>query len=385
MRNIVEKNEDIQFLRAVAILITLVAHIGVLTKVVDLEPLHQYFEYWGGVDLFFCISGFVITRSLLRGYKENYRQSEKIIALYQFWIKRAFRIIPSAWLWLLIAVSVSAGMNLDVRETTTEVYRQALIAFFNLFNFMHPNCMQSDGWHCQLVGVYWSLSLEEQFYILFPAIFFFVKHRRICIAIGALLVVLFFQHRPWPDLGWSLRVDPICFGVLLAFFHSTPFARLFVPTLMLKKLNAFIFFAVVVLLVLSVPKLSPSLGGIIFPFETGLIAVVCSVMVFVASYDLNVFIPSTKDREKKVHLRFYSVFFLWVGSRSYSIYLVHIIVFTVIRNALESDSFVRTGGGFVCFAFVSTTISFVVAELNYRFVEMPFRVKGRDLAEKTLL
>ena len=378
----VEKNEDIQFLRAVALIITLVAHIGVLTKTINMDPIHKHFEYWGGVDLFFCISGFVITQSLLRDYLDNYKKEEKIKAIYRFWIKRVFRIIPSAWLWLLIAITVTAVLDLDIRETTVEVYRQALIAFFNLFNFMHPHCMQSDGWHCQMVGVYWSLSLEEQFYILFPIIFFFVTHKRICIALTLLLIILFFQHRPWPDLGWSTRVDPICFGVLIAFFHSTTYSKLFIPKFMLKKINSIIFFLIFLLMLLSVPKLSPVFEGTIFPFETGMIAVICGIIVFVASYDLNIFIPLLKVRQKNIFARFYSLFFLWVGSRSYSIYLAHIIIFTIIRNVLKTDTYVNTVEAFILFAAASIAASFLVAEINFRFIEVPFRVKGRKLAEK---
>jgi len=89
MKNIYfEKNLDIQVLIAVAIIITLVAHIGVLTKKHELlSAMHIHFEYWTGVDMFFCISGFVITNSLLRQYSESEDIHQKVKNIRNFWIK----------------------------------------------------------------------------------------------------------------------------------------------------------------------------------------------------------------------------------------------------------------------------------------------------------
>src|SRR5580698_10193426 len=117
------KNTDIEVLRAVAISFTLCAHLiwGLLPKLGSLgQKLQSMLQFWPGVDLFFGISGFIITSSLIkimhednfttgttrmRGWKEFFE-----VAI-PFWIRRAFRLLPSAWLWISITLFLAATFN----------------------------------------------------------------------------------------------------------------------------------------------------------------------------------------------------------------------------------------------------------------------------------
>jgi len=373
MKNIYfEKNSDIQILRAVAIIITLAAHINILTKKQELlSVMHVYFEYWAGVDLFFCISGFVITSSLLRQYSESQDIHQKVKNIRNFWIKRFYRIAPSSWLWLTITLFVAYNLDLQVNESPSEVLRQSLIAFLNLFNFEHTNCLYSDGWHCTVLGIYWSLSLEEQFYFLFPFVFFFIRHKYLAFILLFVCILMFFIHRPWPGLGWSTRIDPVFWGVIIAFFKSSSLSKIMEPRFLQNRLTSFLFLIVCILLLISIPRISPDPQGNILVFETSLIGIICALLVGSASYDGNYF-------SKKSII---TTIFLWIGSRSYSLYLNHIIIFLIIRDSLNTDQFIQNSRDFIILTACAISVSCLLAEGNYRFVELPLRLKGRQIVK----
>src|SRR3989344_5391368 len=87
--------DEIECLRAIAILFTLFHHVPLYLFVEPtayLIKIYSHFTFWGGVDLFFVISGFVIMKSFsnqLKNSNNAYGKSAKI-----FWIKRCFRILP---------------------------------------------------------------------------------------------------------------------------------------------------------------------------------------------------------------------------------------------------------------------------------------------------
>lgn len=106
--------EDIEVLRGLAVSWVVVWHTrGELFVELPgaLEAFYRYFGGGSGVDLFFVISGFVITRSLApileacSGWREWWRHA------VAFWIRRAFRLLPSAWLCLAAIVVASAVFN----------------------------------------------------------------------------------------------------------------------------------------------------------------------------------------------------------------------------------------------------------------------------------
>ena len=94
---------DIELLRGIAIVFVLIEHIRInlLTWTGgEGTPLYHYFGFWTGVDLFFAISGFVIARSLLRSLDGTSGFTEFFNVAIAFWVRRAWRLLPSAWLWL---------------------------------------------------------------------------------------------------------------------------------------------------------------------------------------------------------------------------------------------------------------------------------------------
>jgi peptidoglycan/LPS O-acetylase OafA/YrhL len=126
-----------------------------------------------GVHIFFVISGFIITHLLLR--------EEKVLgtpSLKDFWIRRAFRILPALCVFLTgvwFLSSMEAGI-----ETKPVEYLMALTFTQHLISD------QSSWW----IGHTWSLSIEEQFYLLWPLIFVLMAKSRIKILLIWMLVIM---------------------------------------------------------------------------------------------------------------------------------------------------------------------------------------------------
>src|SRR5271168_2727804 len=90
---------DIETLRAVSILLVLFAHLPAAIHSDSHAALSRdWIQTWSGVDLFFAISGFVITRSLAP-LLDARGAAGALPVLVGFWLRRVWRLLPAAWLW----------------------------------------------------------------------------------------------------------------------------------------------------------------------------------------------------------------------------------------------------------------------------------------------
>ena len=157
-----ERRTDIQGLRALAVVLVVLDHAGV--------PL--FAGGFEGVDIFFVLSGFVITQSLLQ-----YRSAPLHRQLLTFYTRRIRRITPAASLSLIVTVVVA---YLWLRTT----YPPNLLSDVRWANLFGENIRLTatstnyfiPGLAPSLVTPFWSLAVEEQFYALFPLLFF-ITHR----------------------------------------------------------------------------------------------------------------------------------------------------------------------------------------------------------------
>lgn len=211
---------DIQGLRAIAVGAVVLYHAGVpfLTG------------GYVGVDIFFVISGFLITSHLLTSLERHGR-----VQFASFYAKRARRILPASFLVLL--VSVVAALIWFPPLLMEEVWRGAVATALYVPNLLFA----LDGTNYlaestpSLFQHYWSLGIEEQFYLIWPLLltlgWMFVRSRK---ALGAVLVALVivsfvgcvfltFQLQPWaffslPTRAWELGVGGL---VAFALHHRT--------------------------------------------------------------------------------------------------------------------------------------------------------------------
>jgi peptidoglycan/LPS O-acetylase OafA/YrhL len=167
---------ELDGLRGLSIIPVVISHICIKTT------LANYAVGNLGVEIFFVLSGFLITTLLLKE-----KQLKGHVSLKKFYIRRALRILPVAYLFLVVLVLLNIIFKLNLSG-----YSLGAAALF-IKNFDLP--FKGD-W---INGHYWTLSIEEQFYLIFPVLI--VYNLRAYIAVICLIVigvpivhVLYFQY-----------------------------------------------------------------------------------------------------------------------------------------------------------------------------------------------
>src|SRR6478735_2020209 len=168
---------DIQGLRAIAVLAVVADHAG----------LSGFAGGYVGVDVFFVVSGFLITGLLLREADRDGR-----ISLSGFYARRARRILPASTL-VLVAIVAYATVQLSyraVQQITTDAAWAAIFLANVRFSRLGTDYF-AEGLPPSPVQHFWSLAVEEQFYLVWPALLILllaVAPRRIAVVLGALCV-----------------------------------------------------------------------------------------------------------------------------------------------------------------------------------------------------
>lgn len=370
---------DIELLRGIAVIFVLIEHVrnNLFTWVNGPETrLYFYFGFWTGVDLFFAISGFVIARSLLPTLHSTSGTTVFFNKSLAFWVRRAWRLLPSAWLWLAIILVSSIFLNRSgAFESFRSNFEGAIAATLDVANFRIVTVF--THYEPGASFPYWSLSLEEQFYILLPIVVF-VSRRWLPYVLGVGILVQFFVIRAGDRAGAlgllmnQLRSDALMFGVLIAIWSHHPTYRLFEPTSL--KSRPFVGLAILAVLVLFLAAAGSTQLHLV-SFQVGLIALISAALVFVASYDQDYLLP--EGAVKRV--------MLWFGSRSYALYLIHIPAFFLTREIwfrIEPAGTVFDGTFTLRYALTAGVLLVTFAELNYRYVEVPLRRRGAGIAQR---
>lgn len=208
-------------LRALSFLLVFVAHAG----------LENVVPGGFGVTVFFFLSGFLITTLLRSEYDRNHA-----VSLSHFWLRRGLRILPPFYLVLAAAVVLSLffapGSGMSAAAMTAQV-----LHFTNYWIIYHGE-QGLPTWGG--TGVYWSLAVEEHFYLLFPWIYLAMRRRGysgrrqalILLTMCALVLVwrsvLVLRLHAWADrtyMGSDTRIDSILFGCILAVFYNPTLDR----------------------------------------------------------------------------------------------------------------------------------------------------------------
>jgi peptidoglycan/LPS O-acetylase OafA/YrhL len=379
------RNTDIEVLRAVAISFTLCAHLiwGLLPKIGSLGlKLQSMLRFWTGVDLFFGISGFIITCSLIKIMQEENpatgtartRGWRKFFEVaIPFWIRRVFRLLPSAWLWIFITLLLAATFNFHASfGTLRDNLHEAGAAVLNFSNFYYYEWFAKNNPNYGSFGVYWSLSLEEQFYLVLPFLLFFVRRRFLIPALLAAFVAQALLPRPdgfdphHTSLLWFVRTDALILGVLIAFWKQHPSYRFSEPCFLRHGYFSFPLVSLCVLLLATVPA-----SREVAPVSTGLLAIISGGLVLIASHDKNYILRPSRFKAAMV----------WLGSRSYSIYLIHVTCYSLIMELKKSAGIAEGSMASVALTLACIPIILLVAEANFRLIETRFRRMGRCLAD----
>ncbi len=350
-----------------------------MTHIFNLLPWHeapyitlrQYMNGgWAGVDLFFVISGFVITRNLLSNIKPNDCHKDFIAFARVFWIKRVVRLLPSAWLWLVIIILLTLFFNASYVFNSAEntiAFAKSAVLFIANYHFYEVGMQQI---HPGAVMVYWSLSLEEQFYFLLPFLLFFSRKHLVTILIAIILFQLF-QDREIGIMRF-FRSDALCLGVLLAIWQKQKsyyaLEPIFLKQATLRKYTGPLVLLSIIFLIMLIPVEQFNIS-----YQLSLIAILGSILVWVGSYNQNYFLSDGYIKKAM----------LWIGSRSYAIYLIHMPAFLLTReiwHRLTPPSVKLTSDFSVIFLITAFVLLVTFAEINYRYIEQPLRRMGYRLA-----
>lgn len=356
-----EKNHDIEVLRALAIVTVILAHLPLI-----LLPDSPFFKvlniskFGSGVDLFFCVSGFIVTKSLIKKEFHTMSRDEFICEAKRFYVKRAWRLLPAAFFWIAISVALSIIINNYLAFLPLpEMLKSAFFSITQTQNFYTLSCRPTAS--CGNLGIYWSLSLENQFYILLPLLLFLFPNRKLCVVMLIIFFVQFFIPRTLnadTPLGWPLRTDAIALGVVIAVLSTKTVYSKITPSFMNHKLLSFAVLSILTFLLCIFTDPEP-----IVSFQVGVVALISAVMVFFASFDKGYF--SFNKRFDKACM--------YIGSRSYSIYLTHFISLSLTKYIfLLNDNFLSKNAPLLKYPFF-IILTLVMTEFSYRLIEDKFR------------
>ena len=164
-----------------------------------------------GVTIFFVLSGFLITTGLMREKEATGR-----IDLRKFYIRRFFRLMPCAWNFLLFALVMA--MLSPERSVALSNIIAALFFFRNYAQLFVPNYA--------LTGHFWSLSIEEQFYLIWPSLLILLgMHRARWFAVAGATAIAIYRFAHWSNIvvpwGTHVRADALLAGCAVALFLPT--------------------------------------------------------------------------------------------------------------------------------------------------------------------
>lgn len=146
--------------RAIAVTLVILGHLKVMLIPNDIlyKILDNFVYPEFGVRIFFVLSGFLITTLLIKEIKKTGR-----INILNFFIRRFLRIVPALWLYLLTIAVLNHVFNFEL----TFSHFLGPLLYLNNFNIF------PRSW---IIGHTWSLAVEEQFYLIWPFIFYLLKN-----------------------------------------------------------------------------------------------------------------------------------------------------------------------------------------------------------------
>jgi peptidoglycan/LPS O-acetylase OafA/YrhL len=310
-----------------------------------------------GVDVFFVISGYLMTSIIITEKKNN------SFSFLNFYERRVRRLLPALYFVLLLSLILSIIYMLpyQIKEFGQSLFSSILFSS-NIFFWFKTDYWSQSAELTPLIHT-WSLSIEEQFYLLFPlGLVFFNSQKKIKIFLIIILVLslgAFLYIRSIDQISESFyllhfRMWELILGAL-AFFFKAKF---------LKKYDNYINLIALLLLIFSLSFFNNNTNS-------ALLYLTPTFSIFL------LLIYKTKD---SLVLKILSnKVLVFIGTISYSLYLFHQPVFSFSRilNIQKNDNLVIN--------VILIIIIFVLSYLSFKFVETPFRNKKKITTKKIWL
>lgn len=311
---------------------------------------------WIGVDLFFVLSGFLITRILLntrdqKGYLKN------------FYMRRVLRIFPLYYVVLFVMFVIFPLLSSWYQHSYSVLLDKQVWYWTYTSNWLNA----FEGWlpeKSMILTHFWSLAIEEQYYLFWPFIVLWCPVKKIpwiAIALIVTSIALRFSgyfNNPGYYVATVTRADGLLLGSILAWLtiYNLKFLQNWTVIILL-------FSAAVLIAGLAYTRI-PEYSN---PFMVGpgytILALFFFSIITVALQRGNGFWRSMLQ----------SRVLLWLGKYSYGLYVLHYIVYWGLKDSIiailspEPTTLIKVAGSVVC-----VILTMVLALISYHFMEAPF-------------
>lgn len=353
---------SIDSLRAIAVIAVIIYHI-------DANYLPGGFL---GVDLFFVLSGYLISSLIIKEYK-----STGTVNLYNFYVRRARRLLPAVYFMITVVLIIITLFNGVLLKKS---YLDALFGYIYSSNwwyiFHKLDYFDSFGSQSPFKHL-WSLAIEEQFYMFFPLIFLIFNRKsksnngnskltkNFIYVVLSLILVSLIAHILLFDInninriyfGTDTRAFSLLVGVVGAILY--PMDRLSERTTkkdnMIYSIVSLVSILVLIGIMINTSEYNTWLyrGGFLLVAIIGLIIIISSGRQYTFMSKLLSFKP-----------------FVFIGKISYSLYLWHFPILVVTTPVSE------IGNPNLFYVTLRIVLIFLVATGSYMFVETPIRKLG---------
>jgi len=336
--------DDIQFLRGLSVILIFLFHLD--------QNVFKYF--YVGVDIFFLISGFVITSSIFNNIK-----FKNDFYFFDFLLKRIKRIFPNLIFFLIIFniiyflfIEINDGIFFEIIISSLST----ILGISNFYYILNPN-LGYFGETTKWLNHTWSLSVELQFYLFYGIFIFllsnikkFFKIKKIIIyflisfSIISLYFFLFSTGKYLSNYFFSLsRFWEFFLGALI---YLISFNRL--KNLVKIKFIYFIFYFLIFLFMVN-----------FFPYNLNYKIVIISVVLIICFCMIF-------NSYRKVFL--VNDFFKFYGNISYSFFLWHMPIISLTKLIINSNAIIF---------FVSFLCTTLISLITYNLIELPLNRKTR--------
>ena len=308
-----------------------------------------------GVYFFFTLSGFLITYILLNEKTNNLK-----INLKKFYIRRILRIWPLFYLMVLFAYLSPQMITFLGMRYSTEGYEPNyfltclfLENYHTIFTHQFPNVMP--------LPVFWSLCIEEHFYIIWGLLLYYTNIKKIpylilCFLILPIMMRHFFLQNNFMILDLSTNIDLFMYGALPAYLYVNHKQQL-IDTIQ-KQSNYLKALPLVLVVAWVLFSGSYPLESLTY-LEPSIMGILCSLLLFV-------FLPS-KNNFKITDANALSK----LGLFTYSLYLIHFITISLLKKLTLKWNFSLDQKGLTFFV-AALLLTILVSYISYHFIEKPF-------------
>lgn len=350
------RSEFIDLLRGISILLVLLLHFHLSY---DLSTLHNTITDFCvknfirngnyGVTIFFTISGYLITKTSLKRYGKLNK-----ISVNKFYVFRMARIFPPILLALLI-IFILSHFNLPSFSNEIQVGKNTSIvtffSFLSVLTFWHNILMTYYNYFNYCLNIYWSLSVEEVFYIIFPIFFVFIRNKLLLILSFFILILtgILFRAAHKENEIYYMYHYLSCFDAIGIGCFSAIIENKF--SLSRKYSCLFCIFSLIFIILNFVIGIE---NNKIFGFL--LISLAASVLIIFSKDYFDDFV--SKNKFTNVIKSF--------GKYSYELYLFHIIILAIFRDKITNLNNIEK----IFMLFIFLIISFYISKnISYFYSE----------------